>query len=133
MIEHILLCQKMLKFFQIFLNIHNFFNFFEVFRIKLFCAARCSHVLCIIGFPIKFHIGLFMSHRCETLWENAITCFITCFMGVENLHQKISRNHRTVVNSNEVNFHQKTPTHISATVGHLRCHLRIYNFFFQNF
>ena len=30
MIEHILLCRKMLKFFRIRLNIHDFFNFFEV-------------------------------------------------------------------------------------------------------
>jgi len=60
-----------------------FSTFSRLFVIKLFCAARCSHVLCIIRFLIKFHIGLFMSHRCETLWENTITCFIS-LTGIEN-------------------------------------------------
>ena len=40
MIEHILLCRKMLKLFRIFLNIHEFFNFFEVFRMKLFLYSE---------------------------------------------------------------------------------------------
>ena len=62
---------KLLKLFRIFLNIHNLFDFFEVFYTKL-----CNHVLCTIRFAIKFHIELRMSGDCETLWEDAITCFI---------------------------------------------------------
>ena len=68
--------QEKADFFRIFWNIHDFFDFLEVFRIKLFCPARCSHVLCTIRFPIKFHIGLSMSCLCETLLENALMCLI---------------------------------------------------------
>ena len=55
---HIEKCKTMLKFFRLFLNIHDFFDFFEVFRIKLFCPVSSSHVLTIIRFPVKFYIGL---------------------------------------------------------------------------
>ena len=42
-----------------------------------------------------------------------------------NLHQKVSQNHRTNINSNKANFHEKTPTHISATYA--------ITIFYQNF
>ena len=54
-------CKKMLKFFRSFLNIHDFFDFFEVFRIKFFCTVSYSHVLTMIRFPVKFYIGLELS------------------------------------------------------------------------
>ena len=55
---HIEKCKKMLKFFRLFMNIHDFFDFLGVFRIKLICTVSYSHVLTIIRFPVKFHIGL---------------------------------------------------------------------------
>ena len=42
-----------------------------------------------------------------------------------NLRQKVSQNHRTIINGNEANFHAKAPTHTSATYA-------IKNFY-QNF
>ena len=52
------LCLDILLFksFRIFLNIHDFCDFFVVFRIKTFTATH-KHVLCIIRFAVKFHIG----------------------------------------------------------------------------
>ena len=73
---------KNAEFFRLFLNIHDYFDFFEVFRMKLFCTVSYSYVLCSISFPIKFRIELFMSLRWEALGENAITCFIG-FTGFE--------------------------------------------------
>ena len=46
--EHILLSQKMLKCFRIRLNIHNFFEIFEVFR-----TVSYSYVMRIIRLLIK--------------------------------------------------------------------------------
>jgi len=42
-----------------------------------------------------------------------------------NLHQKVSQNHRMVINSNVPNFHEKTPTYIRATYA--------ITIFYQNF
>ena len=69
---HIKKCKKMLKFFRLFLNIHDFFDFCEVFPIKLFCPVRCSHVLYIIRFSIKFCVGEILSSRCATLCKIVI-------------------------------------------------------------
>ena len=51
--EHILLSQKMLKCFRIRLNIHNFFEIFEVFRTKVFRLVSYSYVMRIIRLLIK--------------------------------------------------------------------------------
>ena len=48
----------------------NFSTFVEVFRAKLFCAARCSHVICTIRFALKFHIGLYICGHSEVQWKN---------------------------------------------------------------
>ena len=65
-------CKKMPIFFRLFLNIHDFFDFFEVFRIKLFCTVSYSHVLYIIRFSIKFCVGEILSSRCATLCKIVI-------------------------------------------------------------
>ena len=53
--------QKNVEFFRIFLNFHDFFRFFRSFSYNFFCTVRYSHVLIIIRFAVKFHIGLSMS------------------------------------------------------------------------
>ena len=58
------------KCFRIFLNIHDFFELFKVFRIKLLSTARHKHVICIIRCAIKFHVGLFLSGRWARLGKN---------------------------------------------------------------
>jgi len=63
-------CWIFSKFFRIFLNIHDFFELFKVFRIKLLSTARHKHVICIIRFAIKFHVGLFLSGRWARLGKN---------------------------------------------------------------
>ena len=65
-------CKKMLIFFRLFLNIHEFFDFFEVFSIKLFCTVSYSHVLYIIRFSMKFCVGEILSSRCATLCKIVI-------------------------------------------------------------
>ena len=63
-------CWIFSKFFRIFLNIHDFFELFKVFRIKLLSTARHKHVICIIRCAIKFHVGLFLSGRWARLGKN---------------------------------------------------------------
>ena len=53
--------QKNAKNFSDYSWIFMIFRFLEVFRTKLFCTVRYSHVLTIIRFPVKFHIGLYLS------------------------------------------------------------------------
>ena len=67
---HIEKCKKRLKFFRLCLNIHDFFDFFEVFRIKLLNPIEPSHVLSTIRFSIKFHVGLSMYGRWAWLGKN---------------------------------------------------------------
>ena len=62
---------KMLKFYQYSWISMIFFDFFEVFRRKLFCAARFSHVVCTIRFLIKFHSVMFICGHWEGLRENS--------------------------------------------------------------
>ena len=64
---HIEKCKTMLKFFRLFLNIHDFFDFFEVFHIIFFCPVSCSHVPYIIRFPMKFYVEAILWGRCATL------------------------------------------------------------------
>ena len=60
----------MLNFSQIFWNIHDFSDFFEVFRIKLLSTVTHKDVICIVRVAIKFHIGLSMSGRWLRLGKN---------------------------------------------------------------
>ena len=119
--------------------IHDFLDFLGVFRIKLFCTVSYSHVLTIIRSPVKFPIGLYMSGHGGRRGKNSFipkTVQKFDFTGVKiaQVHSKSSiptlkayQNHRTVLNSNYVYFHEKTPTHFSATYA-------IINFYrnFQN-
>ena len=124
MIEHILLCRKMMKLFRIFLNIHEFFNFFEVFRINFFCIVSNSHVVDTIRFAEKFHIGLLLSGRWgKSVLHQKLSEF-RILRGLKlrkftsnqiNPHWKESQNHRTIKNSNTGFYQEETPTHISAT------------------
>ena len=124
---HIKMCKKMLNFIRIFLNIHDFFDFFKVFRTKLFCTVSYSYVLCIRRFLVKFHIGMSMSGHGGRRDKNSFiskTVKNGILRGLRlrrftqnqiNPHQKTSQNHRTLITSNKGNFHEKPPTHIRAT------------------
>ena len=59
--------QKMMNFFRIFVNFPHFSRFFIE---KLFCAARCSHVVPTKRFLVKFHVGWIVSGRSEVQWKN---------------------------------------------------------------
>ena len=111
---HIKKCKKMLKFFRLFLNSHDFFDFFEVFRIKTFLCSemqsrgmhhkirhkiphRTVHVTSlwdVVGKRYHVFYRFYGGWKLRRFTQNQI-----------NLHQKVSQNHRTVINSNEVNFH----------------------------
>ena len=117
----------MLKFFRIFMNIHDFFDFFMVFRSKVFCTASYSHVVDTIRFATKFCVGWAMSGCRARQGKNGFipkTDQKCDFTGVKIAQvysksnkptQKVSQNHGKVINSNRVHFHEKTPTHSSAT------------------
>ena len=116
-----------------------FFNFFEVFRVKLFCAARCSHVVCTIRFAIKFHIGQYISGRWARLGKNGFIRKTVqkqdfTWVQIAQVHSKSNKptlkayqNHRTVLNSNYVYFHEKTPTHFSATYANINFYRNLQN------
>jgi len=44
-----------------------------------------------------------------------------------NLHLKVTRNHRTVINNNKANFHTKTPMNISATCAITNLYINFLN------
>ena len=71
------------KWFNVFLIEHIYLRCdFKMMQADLRKTVSHSYSLCIIRFPITFHIGFSISRRCETFKENAITCFIG-FTGVE--------------------------------------------------
>jgi len=89
-----------------------FFDFFEVFHIKLLNPIEPSHVLGTIRFSIKFHVGLSICGHWAWLSNNGFiskTVRKFDFTRVKlpgltqnqiNLHSKASQNHRTIKNSN---------------------------------
>ena len=117
----------MLKIFRIFLNILDFFDFFEVFRTKLLNPMRPKHVFYIIRIAKKFHIGLSICGHWASLsknglipktaqkWDSTWVKLRRFTQNHINLDQKVSQNHRTVMNSNKANIYEKPPTHMSAT------------------
>ena len=114
-----------------------FSTFSRFFIEKLFCTVSYSHVLTIIRFPVKIHIGLYMSDHGGRRGKNSFIpktvqkCDFT-WVKIAQVHSKSNKptlkayqNHRTVLNSNYVYFHEKTPTHFSATYANIN--------FYRNF
>ena len=105
-------------------NIHDFFDFFEVFRIKTFLCSEMQssgmhHKIChkiphrtvhvaslwdVVGKRYHVFYRFNGGWKLRRFTQNQI-----------NLHQKVSQNHRIVIKSNEVNFHEKIPTHWENT------------------
>ena len=114
-----------------------FWTFSMFFIEKLFCPVSSSHVLTIIRFSAKFHIGLYMSDHGGRRGKNSFIpktvqkCDFT-WVKIAQVHSKSNKptlkayqNHRTVLNSNYLYFHEKTPTHFSATYANIN--------FYRNF
>ena len=130
----------MLNFYEIFSNIlgySEFFDLFEVFRIKLLSTARHKHVICIIRFAMKFRIEQSLCGHWAWLGKNGFiskTIRKFDFTRVEIAWVNSKSNKPTLKsipkspdnkNSNWAKFHEKTPTHISATYA--------ITIFYQNF
>ena len=114
-----------------------FSTFSRFFIGKLFCTVSYSHVLTIIRFPVKIHIGLYMSDHGGRRGKNSFIpktvqkCDFT-WVKIAQVHSKSNKptlkayqNHRTALNSNYVYFHEKTPTHFSDTYANIN--------FYRNF
>ena len=115
-----------------------FSTFSRFFIEKLFCTVSYSHVLTIIRFPVKFHIGLYMSDHGGRRGKNSFipkTVQKCDFMWVKiaQVHSKSNKptlkayqNHQTVLNSNYIYFNEKTPTHFSATYANVNFYRNLY-------
>ena len=129
-----ILSSMKLQFSEISGSISWIFQTFSTFsKILFLTTADHSQVLNIIRFSLRLCVERTIWGRCGVLWENYHVfhrfyggCNLRRFSQNQiNLHLKASQNHRTVLNSNRAQFHEKPPAHFAATYAII--------FFYQNF
>ena len=126
--------QKNAKIFSIILEYSWFFRLFRGFSYKTFLYSELQLRAMKHQIPHKIPHRTVYVTSLEGVGGKRYHLFYRFYGGWKlrrftqnqiNLHQKVSQNHRMVINSKEVNFHEKTPTHISATYA--------FTIFYQNF
>ena len=125
----------MVKFFRKFENIQDFFDFFEVFHRKTFLyselQSRAYHHKIPRKNPHRTVHVLGRRGKNSFIPKTVRKCDFT-WVKIAQVHSKPNKptlkayqNHRAVLNSNYVYFHEKTPTHFSATYANIN--------FYRNF
>ena len=132
--KYIKMFKKMLIFFEFSWIFMNFSNFFEVFENIFFNhsgpqpSTKHHKILCeilrrtyymgslwgVVGKSRHVFYRFYGGWNLRRFSQNPI-----------NLHLKSSQNHRTVLNNNRAQFHEKPPAHFAATYAII--------FFYQNF